>query len=36
VVALLGPQLDVLPLARLQIESLPALLLLLLGALLIG
>ena len=36
VVALLGPQLDDLPLARLQIESLPALLLLLLGALLIG
>ena len=36
VVARLGPQLDALPLARLQIESLPALLLLLLGALLIG
>ncbi len=36
VVALIGPQLDGLPLAPLQLEGLPALLLLLLGALLLG
>jgi hypothetical protein len=36
VVALIGPQLHGLPLAPLQLEGLPALLLLLLGALLLG